>query len=293
MVTSTPRWTAIAAALALLVIAVPASAQVDLTGHWVKPGGEDHAGEANIGDYTGLPLNEAGRIKADSWTYERWGMPEHTCEPHPSTYAPIGPANLRIMPIIDQQTQDIVAWDVLISWMEMHRVIWMDGRPHPPSWTPHTWMGFSTGKWEGDQLTVTTTHLKAAWIRRNGAPHSDQAVMREHFVRNGNTLTLIWIVNDPVYLTEPLIRTLEWELTTGSQIGSYPCDISVEVDRERGYVPHHLPGQNPYLKEFGTKNRLPLESVRGGAETMRPEYAATIRRRFTQQGAAAPAGGRE
>jgi len=44
-------------------------------------------------------------------------------------------------------------------------------------------MGFSTGKWEGHMLTVTTTHLKVGWIQRNGVAHSDKATMTEHYMR--------------------------------------------------------------------------------------------------------------
>jgi hypothetical protein len=203
-------------------------------------------------------------------------MPEHQCEPHPATYAPVGPANMRIWPEVNPQTQDIVAWHLVMHWMEMHRTIWMDGRPHPPAWAPHTWMGFSTGRWEGDRLVVTTTHIKAGWIRRNGLPHSDKAVLREHWVRTGDLLTLISVTHDPVYLTEPLIRTLSWEFNPGYQVGSYPCDISVEVDHPDGHVPFNLPGRNPYLEEYATMHGLPLEAVRGGAETTRPEYAETL-----------------
>ena len=75
----------------------------------------------------------------------------------------------------------------------------MDGRPHPPEYAAHTWQGFSTGKWEGDMLTVTTTHLKIGWIRRNGIPRSDKAVLTEHWIRHDNNLTLVSIINDPVY----------------------------------------------------------------------------------------------
>ena len=44
----------------------------------------------------------------------------------------------------------------------------MDGRPHPPDYAPHTFMGFSTGEWNGDILTITTTHIKAGFFRRTG-----------------------------------------------------------------------------------------------------------------------------
>jgi hypothetical protein len=276
--------------LALLpAMASPALAQVDLSGHWIKPNHEEHASEASIGDYSGLPINEAARVKADTWNPERWGMPEHQCEPHPAPYAPVGPANMRIWSEVDPDTQEIVAWHIVMHWMEMHRTIWMDGRPHPAEWAPHTWMGFSTGRWEGDMLTVTTTHIKAGWIRRNGLPQSDRAVLRERWLRHGNVLTLVSILEDPVYLTEPLIRTLSWEPGLGYQVGSYPCDISVEVDHPEGHVPFNLPGQNPYLEEYAVTHRLPLEAVRGGAEMTRPEYADTLRRLMDAR-ASAPGG---
>jgi len=44
------------------------------------------------------------------------------------------------------------------------------------------WQGFSTGKWDGDILTVYTTHIKQEWIRRNGVPNSEKSTMMEHFI---------------------------------------------------------------------------------------------------------------
>ena len=83
----------------------------------------------------------------------------------------------------------------------------MDGRPHPPDYAPHTWMGFSTGKWDGDTLTVYTTHIKQGWYRRNGVPSSDIITLTDHFIRHGNFLTHVSVVTDPIYLTEPLIKS--------------------------------------------------------------------------------------
>ena len=148
----------------------------------------------------------------------------------------------------------------------------MDGRPHPPEYAAHTWQGFSTGKWEGDVLTVTTDHLKIGWIRRNGIPRSDRAVVTEHFIRHGDYLTDAVIVNDPVYLTEPFIRTTDWQSDPRQQIAPYPCESVVEIDRPLGAVPHHLPGTNPFLKEFSERYNVPYQAARGGAETMYPEY---------------------
>ena len=136
----------------------------------------------------------------------------------------------------------------------------MDGRPHPPDYAAHTWQGFSTGKWEGDMLTITTTHLKTGWIRRNGIPRSDKATVTEHLIRHGDYLTWIVVIDDPVYLTEPFIRTTNFVWDPHQQIAPYPCQIVVEVDRPEGAVPHHLPGTNTFLGEFPAKYGIPGRS---------------------------------
>ena len=121
-------------------------------------------------------------------------------------------------------------------------------------------------------LTVTVTHLKEAYIRRNGVPRSDMATLTEHWIRHGNWLTIVEIVKDPVYLTEPFIRTTDYELDLHQQIPPYPCAVVEEVDRPAGVVPHFLPGTNPSLTEFSSRHELPEEAARGGAETMYPKY---------------------
>ena len=169
------------------------------------------------------------------------------------------------------------------AWEAQERTVWMDGRPHPPAEALHTWQGFSTGKWEGNILTVTTTHLKMGFLRRNGVPRGDQAVLTEHFFRHGDMMTVGSIVEDPVYLTEPLIRSVNYILDNNQQVAPYPCETAEEVPRPEGFVPHYLPGMNPYLTEFATKHQLPLEVSHGGAEQMYPEY----RKKFKTNTAAA------
>jgi len=200
-------------------------------------------------------------------------LPEHQCKPHPADYGPRGPALLRIWKEIDPATQELVAYHTHISWQAPERTIYMDGRPHPPEYAAHTWQGFSTGKWEGDMLTVTTTHLKIGWIRRNGIPRSDKAVLTEHWIRHDNNLTLVSIITDPVYLTEPFIRTTDWMQDPDQNIAPYPCEAVTEIDRPLGAVPHHLPGTNTFLQEFSQRWGVPFDATRGGAETMYPEYA--------------------
>ena len=254
---------------------IPLSAQVDLAGEWAPRFHEDFAERIpgpDIGDYLGLPITAAARMRADSWDASLLTLPEHQCKPHPSDYGMRGPANTRIWKEVDTATQQTIAWHTHISWQAPERTIYMDGRPHPPEYAQHTWQGFSTGKMEGNMLTITTDHLKNGWIRRNGIPRSEKATVVEHIIRNGDYLTWMVIVTDPVYLSEPFVRTTDFVLDLNQQIAPYPCESVVEVDRPLGAVPHHLPGSNPFLTEFGTKYKVPDMATRGGAETMYPEY---------------------
>ena len=139
--------------------------------------------------------------------------------------------------------------------------------------------GFTTGRWEGNTLVTTTTHMKASMIRRNGAPVSDQATMTMYVFRHGDLLTIRAVMDDPVYLSEPLVRSRVWaldpdgNLNLGNGVAS-PCEPIAElpVTDTAGVVPHYLPGQNPFVKELTERHNIPVEAVLGGAETMYPEY---------------------
>lgn len=264
---------------ASLGIAAPAFAQIDLAGQWASRQHEDapeRGGGPEMNEFQGLPINEANRLRGDSWSASLWTVPEHQCIPHPADYGP-NFSQLVMWKDVDPVTKEIVAWHTEFSWMNPVRTIWMDGRPHPPAWAPHTWQGFSTGKWEGDVLTVETTHLKPGYLRRNGLARSEKATLRERFIRNGDVLTIVSIVTDPVYLTEPYIKSRSFQIEPGYQMAVYSCSIDVEVDRPEGEIPHYLPGTNPFIAEWASKHKMPLAGARGGAETMYPEYMIKMR----------------
>ncbi len=259
---------------------VPLFAQYDLTGEWGARYHEDQAERIpgpELGDYLGLPITDAARLRADSWDASIATLPEWQCRPHPADYGTRGPADLRIWKDVDTQTQQVIAYHTHVQWQAQERTIWMDGRPHPSEDAAHTWQGFSTGKWDGNELTVITTHLKEGYVRRNGVPRSDRATLMEHWIRHGDFLTLVSIIYDPVYLTEPFIRTTNWVLAPQQAIDPYPCEVAEEVERPEGSVPHHLPGANKFLTEFPQKYNLPEQATRGGAETMYPEYRTAMR----------------
>jgi hypothetical protein len=107
-----------------------------------------------------------------------------------------------------------------------------------------SWQGYSTGEWvapgnvmlfTGDTfvpplgrgrgpagppatgtLRVTTTNMKPGYLRKNGVPYSDKAVLTEHFnkISGGEGepyLIMTAFVEDPTYLNQPFIRTYTWK----------------------------------------------------------------------------------
>ena len=87
-------------------------------------------GGPDIGEYQGLPINEAARFHADTWSSSLWTVPEHQCIPHPADYGP-NFSGVRIWKDVDPVTQEVIAYHTNIAWMNPVRTIWMDGRPHP------------------------------------------------------------------------------------------------------------------------------------------------------------------
>jgi glyoxylase-like metal-dependent hydrolase (beta-lactamase superfamily II) len=271
-----------ACALVPTLLACPVYAQVDLSGEWAARYHEDQEHRIpgpELGDYLGLPINDAGRLKADSWDASILSLREHQAKPHPSTYSLRGPANIRITKVFDPVTQETIGYEIFGTFGQATRIIWLDGRSRPPSYAAHTWAGFSTGRWSGDQLVVETSHLKVGWIQRNGVAHSDQATMTEHFMRHGDVLTVVSVVKDPVYLEEPFVRSTNWVIDSRQEVARTQFDVVDEVaPHPKGYVPHLLPGSpgaEAKKTEFADKKGLPRDAIRGGAATTRPEYDPT------------------
>lgn len=262
------------AGLSLLIMVPPAMAQMDLSGEWQQKIHEDEPERdaPQIGDYVGLPLNDAARLRADTWTGAKWEQPEHACEPHPADYAPRGPGSLRVWADMDPHTMSVTAWHTEIMWMQPTRNIFMDGRAHPPAFAGDTWEGFSSGHWDADMLAVRTDQLKEGWPRRNGLPRSSKAHMQEFFIRHSDYLTLVAIVHDPVYFTAPYIVSSEWVADPGYHPMPSTCIPTADVSHPKGWVAFNLPGQNSFLEEYARRYGIPLEAARGGAQTMRPEY---------------------
>jgi hypothetical protein len=97
--------------------------------------------------------------------------------------------------------------------MYTFRQIFLDGRELAEDFTP-TWMGYSTGKWQGDTLVVDTTGFNGkAWLDQVGKPATDALHVVERFRRkdvghmdieitidDAKAYTKPWTVTEPVHL---------------------------------------------------------------------------------------------
>jgi hypothetical protein len=266
----------------LLALAAPAGAQISIVGEWAGRYHEDFGdrvpGDVQ-GDFTGVPLNDSARRYAEAFDVTRVAVLEHQCQPYNVAHIYRGPLQFRIWEEKDPATQEIIAYRQYLGTYQQWRTIWMDGRPHPPDYVPHTAMGFSTGRWHGDILTVDTTHIKKEFYRRSGIPSSDLTTLVEHYIRHGNLLSHVMIITDPVYLTEPYVNSEEFVLMErGNQNWLYNCEYVMEVPMDKNEVPFYLPGKNPFIEDWARQFGLPFEAVFGGAPTLYPEYQPTLER---------------
>jgi len=270
--------------LAACALCISARAQVDLGGNWnarLHQDWEERGPGPEAVDYLGLPINDQARAKALSYTASALSLPERQCLLYPPVYLSYGPFGFRMWTESDPATDKVIAWKMSGPLDLAVMTIWMDGRPHPSENAPHPFAGFTTGEWVGNTLITRTTHFKAGYLRRNGVPISDKAVLTRHFMRHGNYLTIEAFIEDPLYLTEPMIVSRSWELDPSAQIGSTPYHCSPEAEVARldggGTVPHILPGQNTFIDELTKMYRIPETAVLGGAETMYPEYRKRLK----------------
>jgi hypothetical protein len=64
----------------------------------------------------------------------------------------------------------------------------------------------------GGTLKVVTTHTNGGWLRRNGVPYSENAVVTEYFDRfpvpnGGEWFVVTTVVDDPTYLLRPFMTS--------------------------------------------------------------------------------------
>jgi hypothetical protein len=269
--------------LALLCAGLPALAQVDLSGSWQSKNHEDaleRGAGPNPGDFTGIPFNESGRAFALMNSQSQLSMPERICAFYSQWHLMVGTFGVKMWNEADPVSGKTIAW-VIAPWEDRATMrIWMDGRPHPSKDAPHSQEGFTTGVWEGDVLTATTTHMLTGYLRRNGVMTSDEATMITHFIRHGDLLTLASEIVDPIYLTEPYYITRTFVNTTNLMNSGGPPCIPGDEGVPEGTVPHYLPGKNPLVDEMPKVYGIPRDAAMGGAETAYPAFREKIKDEF-------------
>ena len=266
----------------------------DVSGEWGARSREDTEDRVllgtNPGDYTGFPLNDAGRQFADHWSASILSLLTQQALPHPAQYIMRGPGpNIRVAKFTNDAGQ-FIGYSLAGVYGRNDRTIWMDGRAHPPDYAEFTWDGFSTGRCERGMLVVTTTHMKYGYHRRNGVPASVQSKMTEYFIRHGTELTIMQFTEDPVYLDEILARTTDFQLNPGQNVGAsgFGFEIADEIASwPEGYVPHWPLGTKQ--TEFAETLGIPYEASQGFKEAMYPEYLPKLRKLMAQM-PAKPAG---
>ncbi len=108
------------------------------------------------------------------------------------------------------------------EYMDQERTIWLDGRDHPlTDIVPRSLQGHSVGYWDGSTLAVETTNTVANQITRNGIHHTEDAIIREWFSREGDILTIVRVLEDSGHLTRPIAEVMLKQFVAGDELIPY------------------------------------------------------------------------
>ncbi len=201
-----------------------AMAPIDLTGYWVSIVDEDWRFRMVVpppGDYMGVPMNAESKRIADAWDPAKDEAAGELCKAYGAPALLRQPEHLHITWQDDRTLK--LDTDAGTQTRLFHFGSWK--APAGPS----TLQGDSVAQWEitrggrgpadpntppqgKGSLKVTTTHLKAGYLRKNGVPYSENAQLTEYYdmikERNGDLMLVVTIVTtDPQYLREPFIIT--------------------------------------------------------------------------------------
>jgi hypothetical protein len=182
------------------------SAPIDITGNWVSYVTEDWRFRMITppkGDYTRVPLTPDGRKLADAWNPAADEAAGQQCKAYGAAAIMRVPARFRIA-WHDEQTLRIES----DAGMQT-RMLRFTASALPRE---RTWQGHSIASWDApaSKLVVTTTNMRAGYLRRNGVPYSADAKVTEYVVlapigQSDHTLVVTTIVDDPRYLQRPFV----------------------------------------------------------------------------------------
>jgi hypothetical protein len=249
-----------------------ALAPVDLTGNWVSVVTEDWRFRMVTppkGDYASVPLNAAARAVADAWDPAKDTAAGNACKSYGAAGIMRVPGRLHISWQDDTTLKietDAGTQTRLLhftgtpggepSWQGYSAAVWemaggggrgAAGPPAPAGGTVAPAGGAAAAPAgggpgrggrggaappRGGSLKVTTTRLKEGYLRKNGVPYSENAVLTEYFDRhtesNGDEwFTVTTIVDDPKYLQQSFITSTHFKKEAdASKWYPSPCKAS-------------------------------------------------------------------
>jgi hypothetical protein len=198
-----------------------AAAPIDLTGYWVSLVTEDWRFRMVTppkGDFASVPLNQEGQRVGNLWDPAKDEAAGEQCRSY-------GVGNIMRVPgRVRFSWENDTILKIETDAGQQTRLLHF-GERNPLS-GPATWQGNSRASWEmpagrgaqsrGGSLKVVTTGMKAGYLRKNGVPYSDKAIVTEHLDRteetNGDSwLIVTTIVDDPAYLTTPFVTSTHFK----------------------------------------------------------------------------------
>jgi hypothetical protein len=225
---------AIVAFAALAAFATPCVAQstptaksaapVDLTGYWVAFVTEDwrfRMVTPRKGDFAAVPMNDEARKVANAWDPTADEAAGNQCKAYGAGAIMRIPARFHIT------WQDDETLRVESDAGKQTRVFHFSASPPGE----RTWQGYSAAQWQkaDKSLKVTTTNLRPGYLRKNGVPYSENAMVTEYFdvapiPGGGQALLVTTIVDDPKYLQIPFIVSSQFKKEAdGSKWDPTPC----------------------------------------------------------------------
>ena len=207
--------------------AAKTSAPVDLTGYWVALVTEDwrfRMVTPRKGDFQAVPMTEEARKVANAWDPAADEAAGNQCKAYGAAAIMRVPARFHITWQDDNTLR--VESDAGVQTRLFHFNV-------PPSqYGERTWQGYSTAEWQKPaSLKISTTNLRAGYLRKNGVPYSENAAVTEHFdvaplPSGGQVLLVTTIVDDPRYLQQPFIVSSQFKKEAdGSKWDPTPCTV--------------------------------------------------------------------
>ena len=226
------------AALAGRQASARAAAPRDLTGYWVSVVAEHWHMRMRVppkGEFAMLPINAAARKLAMAWDPAGDIAGNAQCKAYGAAAIMRVPGRLHIHWADDNTLR------MDIDSGTQTRFFRFAPARAPAREGALEWQGQSVARWEvtgrsGERhLRVTTTRMRPGYLRRNGVPYSENAVLEEYFDRfaepNGDEwLVVDSILRDPRYLTQPYVNSVAFKkIADRSGWDPTPC----RIDRPR------------------------------------------------------------